>query len=42
MNILIVGASGVTGKLLVKELLEGGHFVKVIVRSADKLPESSR
>lgn len=38
MNILIVGASGATGRLLVKQLLDRGHFVKAIVRSADKLP----
>ena len=42
MTILIVGASGATGKLLVQELLNRGHLVKVIVRSADKLPESVR
>lgn len=38
MNILIVGASGATGRWLVEQLLERGHFVKVIVRSAGKLP----
>jgi len=40
MNILIVGASGATGRLLTEELLNRGHSVKVIVRSADKLPEA--
>ncbi|MFT5195531.1 MAG: hypothetical protein ACI9EW_003356 [Cellvibrionaceae bacterium] len=40
MNILIVGASGATGRLLTEQLLNRGHSVKVIVRSADKLPEA--
>lgn len=38
MNILIVGASGATGRLLTEELLNRGQFVKIIVRSPDKLP----
>ena len=38
MNILIVGASGATGRLLTKELLNRGQSVKVIVRTPDKLP----
>ena len=38
MNVLIVGASGATGRLLTEELLNRGQFVKVIVRSPDKLP----
>lgn len=38
MNVLIAGASGATGRLLTKELLDRGEFVKVIVRSPDKLP----
>lgn len=42
MNILIVGASGATGRLLVEQLLDRGHFVKVIVRSPDTLPEAIR
>jgi cation diffusion facilitator CzcD-associated flavoprotein CzcO len=42
MNILIVGASGATGRLLVEQLLERGQSVKVIVRSPDKLPASIR
>ncbi|MFZ4655637.1 MAG: NAD(P)-dependent oxidoreductase [Caldilineaceae bacterium] len=42
MNILIVGASGATGRLLVKQLLDRGEVVKVIVRSPDTLPESLR
>ena len=42
MNILIVGASGATGRLLTEELLNRGQFVRVIVRSPDKLPASLR
>lgn len=38
MNSLIVGATGATGRLLTNELLKRGQFVKVIVRSPDKLP----
>ena len=37
MTILVVGATGATGKLLVKELLNRGHKLKVIVRSAETL-----
>ena len=36
MKALVVGASGATGRLLVKQFLENGIEVKVIVRSADK------
>lgn len=39
-NILVVGASGATGRLLVEQLLDRGHKVTVIVRSPEKLPES--
>lgn len=42
MNNLIVGASGATGRLLTEELLNRGQFVKVIVRSPDKLPAAIR
>lgn len=42
MNILIVGASGATGRLLVAQLLERGQFVKVIVRSSGALPLALR
>jgi nucleoside-diphosphate-sugar epimerase len=42
MNVLIVGASGATGRLLTEELLNRGQFVKVIVRTPDKLPAALR
>ncbi len=42
MTILIAGATGATGKHLVSELLKRGHNVKVIVRSAEKIPEEER
>ena len=41
-TVLIVGASGATGRLLVKQLLQRGLQVKVIVRSPAKLPEEIR
>lgn len=40
MTTLVVGASGVTGQLLVAQVLERGQNVRVIVRSPDKLPET--
>ena len=39
MKILVVGANGATGRLLVEQLLNRGQDVKVIVRSPEKLPE---
>lgn len=39
MTTLVVGASGATGRLLVRQLLNRGQKVKIIVRSPDKLPE---
>lgn len=39
MTILVVGASGATGRLLVEELLIRGQKVKAIVRSSEKLSE---
>jgi hypothetical protein len=42
MTILVVGASGATGRLLVEQLLTLGHKVKAIVRSHYKLPDSWR
>ena len=38
MTILVVGATGATGRLLVEQLLNCGQTVKVIARSPDKLP----
>ncbi len=40
MTILVVGASGASGKRLVEELLNREQYVKVIVRSPEKLPET--
>jgi len=40
MTILVVGASGATGKQLVEQLLIQENNVKAVVRSPDKLPES--
>lgn len=42
MTTLVVGATGATGRLLVKHLLDRGVSVKVIVRSAEKLPDDIR
>jgi len=40
LSILIVGASGATGKLLVEQLLNRDQIVKIIVRSDESLPKS--
>jgi nucleoside-diphosphate-sugar epimerase len=42
MTTLVVGASGATGRLLVKQLLDRGLNIRIIVRSPDKLPEDIR
>lgn len=42
MQILILGASGATGRLLTKELIARGQAVKIIVRSAGSVPEDLR
>lgn len=42
MTVLVAGASGATGRLLVQHLLERGLRVKAIVRSAERLPETLR
>ncbi len=39
---LLVGGSGATGRLLVRELLSRGSEVKVLVRSPDKMPPDLR
>lgn len=40
MEILVVGASGATGLLVVQQLLNQGLKVRVIVRSIDRLPDA--
>jgi len=42
MTILIVGATGATGRWLTKELLDRGEQVRVIVRAAERLPDAVR
>lgn len=42
MCVLVAGGTGATGKLLVKQLLDRGQKVRVIVRSVDRLPEEIR
>jgi putative NADH-flavin reductase len=39
MTILVVGASGATGRLLVEQLLERGQQVRIIVRSTENIPD---
>jgi nucleoside-diphosphate-sugar epimerase len=39
MTILIVGASGATGRLVVEQLLNSGQKVKAMLRSPEKFPE---
>lgn len=39
MTVLVVGATGATGRLLVKQLLDRGQHVKVIVRAPGRLPD---
>lgn len=41
-TILVIGASGATGQLLVEQLLISGQKVKAIVRSTKRLPEALR
>jgi nucleoside-diphosphate-sugar epimerase len=40
LTTLVVGASGATGRLLVKQLLNRGQTVRTIVRLPDELPEA--
>jgi len=42
MTVLVVGASGATGRLLVRQLLDRGRNVRAIVRSPERLPEDIR
>lgn len=39
MQVLVAGASGATGRLLVQHLLDQGRSVRAIARSPDRLPE---
>ena len=41
-TILVVGATGATGRLLVQQLLDRGQQVRVVVRSPDRLPAAIR
>ncbi len=38
MTVLVVGATGMTGRALVAQLLSKGHRVRAMVRSPRKLP----
>ena len=40
MTVLVVGANGATGKLLVEQLLQRGCQVKILVRAMSSFPES--
>ena len=42
MTVLVVGATGMTGRALVEQLLSKGHHVRAIVRSPPKLPAKVR
>jgi len=42
MTVLVVGASGATGRLLVEQLLDRGQHVRIVVRSTKNLPEHIR
>ena len=42
MRILIVGATGATGNRFVKQLLDRGHAVTVIVRAPEKFHQDIR
>lgn len=40
MTVLVVGASGATGRHLVNQLLSNGNYVRIIVRSKENLPKT--
>ena len=42
IKILVVGGTGATGQHLVRQLLQGGYEVKVVVRNPEGLPEDVR
>ena len=42
MKVLILGASGATGRLVLKHLLDRGMETKVVIRESAKIPDSHR
>lgn len=42
MTTLVIGASGATGHLLVRQLLAQGGDVRIVVRALDRMPEDIR
>jgi hypothetical protein len=42
MTTFIAGATGATGRLLVRQLLDRGQRIRTVVRSPDRLPEEVR
>lgn len=42
LTVLLLGATGATGRLLLAQLLARGHSVRAIVRGTDSLPEQIR
>ena len=42
MTVFVAGATGATGRLLVRELLDRGQEVRAVVRSPDRLPAELR
>src|SRR5260370_11711527 len=41
MNLVVLGATGRTGRLVVEQALAAGHTVTALVRSPEKLPTGS-
>jgi len=42
LRVLVLGGTGATGRLLVRQLLERGYAVSAIVRSVERVPEAVR
>lgn len=42
LTVLVVGATGSIGRLVVEEALRQGHVVRALVRTPDKAPASFR
>jgi uncharacterized protein YbjT (DUF2867 family) len=40
MTVVVLGATGQTGMPLVQQLLDGGHKVRIVVRSLAKIDEA--